>query len=151
MRVKTETLRRGEKTESGMLRVRDKLGVFDHDPKMKLYGLGKQRIACPFLDNKKECVIYKRRPIICRIYGVPFRVRDGKKEKVYVCGFSGFLKGINYPTVKLDEIYHELYQLSKEVLTKANSTYLERAALMLSLPKVLKTPLEAIIKGDFVD
>ena len=51
---------------------------------MKVYGLGKQRVRCPLLTEKEECVLYEKRPIICRIYGVPFSLKNGDKEKAYV-------------------------------------------------------------------
>jgi Fe-S-cluster containining protein len=150
-KVKRDVLRRAEKAEDQMLKVKDRLHVFDDDPRQKVYGLGKQRIRCPFLNEKEECVFYEKRPIICRIYGVPFTMKDGNKEKVYVCGFSGFLKSVNYPTVKLNDMYHQLCQFSKELLTKSNAAHPERAALMLPLSRVLKIPLESIIKGDFAE
>ncbi len=67
----------------------------------------------------EECVLYENRPIICRIYGVPFSLKQGIKEKAYACGVSGFHEKVAYPTVKLDKIYQGLCQLSKELFTEA--------------------------------
>jgi len=149
-RIKRDVLRRVEKAEAEMLRGWDRLRVFDDRPQMKIYGLGRQRVRCPFLMDGDECVFYEKRPIICRIYGVPFSLRDGKKEQVYVCPVSGFQEKVTYPTVKLDKIYNELCQLSEKLLKESLSTHPERAVFMLPLSMVLRLPLEAIIRGDFV-
>jgi Fe-S-cluster containining protein len=149
-RIKRDVLRRAEKADDEMLRVKDRLQVFDK-PQMQVYGLGKQRVRCPFLTDKKECVLYEKRPIICRIYGVPYSLKDGKKEKSYVCSVSGFQEKVAYPTVKLDKLYNELVKLSKEILIEGGTPIakLNKADLMLPLSRVLRIPFEAIIKGDF--
>jgi len=149
-RVRRDILRRAEKAENEMLQAKDSLKVFKDKPEMKVYGLGKQRVRCPFLTEKKECVLYEKRPIICRIYGVPFSFEtNNKKEKSYVCGISGFEDKVTYPTVKLGKIYHELCQLSRELMTEAGSTNLKKSTLMLPISRVLRMPFEAITKGDF--
>ena len=148
--MRRDILKKAEKAEAEMLKARDALNeVFDDDPKMKVYGFGKQRVRCPFLTERKECVLYEKRPIICRIYGVPYSLKNGDKEQAYVCGFSGFQDKVTYPTVKLDNIYHELCQLSRDLLTEAGTTNLEKATLMLQLSRVLRMPFEAISKGEF--
>lgn len=148
-KIKREILRKAEKAETDVLRAKDTLQVFDDKPDMKVYGLGKQRVRCPFLTEREECALYEKRPIICRIYGVPFSLKNEKKEKSYVCGVSGFQPNVSYPAVKLYKIYDELCRLSEELFKKAVSTDLEKATLMLPLPRILRMPFEAIIKGDF--
>ncbi len=142
--------KRYEKAEDEMLKAKDRLKVFEDNPKMKVFGLGKQRVRCPLLQDSEECVLYENRPIICRIYGVPFSLKDGKKEKAYACGLSGFQENVTYPTVKLDKIYQELCNLSKELFTEAG--YIQpgkKANLMLPLSRILRMSFEAIVKGDF--
>jgi len=149
-KIRRDVLRGAEKAEAEMLKAKDKLQVFDDKPQMKVYGLGKQRVRCPFLSEKEECVFYENRPIICRIYGIPFSLNDGKKEKAYACGLSGFQESVAYPTVKLDKIYQELCNLSKELFTEAGYIQPEKKAnLMLPLSRVLRMSFEAIVKGDF--
>ncbi|MEW6571506.1 MAG: YkgJ family cysteine cluster protein [Nitrospirota bacterium] len=152
-KIRRDILRMAEKSEVEIIKAKDKLKVFEDDPKMKVFGLGKQRVRCPFLMDKKECIFYDRRPIICRIYGVPFNLKDGKKENSYVCNISGFQKEVTYPTVKLDKLYNELVELSKELLAGGGTPIkkLNKANLMLPLSGVLRMSLEAIIKGDFGD
>ena len=149
-KVRRDVLRRSEKAEDEMLKAKDSLKVFEDNPKMKVFGLGKQRVRCPLLQDSEECVLYENRPIICRIYGVPYSLKQGDKEQAFVCSVSGFQEKVSYPTVKLDKIYHELCQLSKELLTEAG--YLNPAAkanLMLPLSRILRMPFEAIVKGKF--
>ena len=149
-RVKRDVLRRAEKAETEVIKAKDKLHqAFEDKPDMKVFGLGKQRVRCPFLTEKKECVLYDRRPIICRVYGVPYSLKKGKKEKSYVCCLSEFEEKASYPAVKLNKIYDALCQLSKELLTKAGTTQPEKANYMLPLSRILRMPFEKIIKGDF--
>ena len=149
-KIRRDVLRRAEKAEGEILKAKDTLKVFEDKPQMKVYGLGKQRVRCPFLSEKEECVLYENRPIICRIYGIPFSLKDGKKEKAYACGLSGFHEKVAYPTVKLDKIYQGLCNLSKELFTEAGYIQPEKKAnLMLPLSRVLRMSFEAIVKGDF--
>ena len=120
---------------------------------MKAFGLGKQRVRCPLLKEKKECILYEHRPIICRVYGVPFSLKsDGKKSRSYVCGLSAFEEKVSYPTVKLDNIYERLVLLSQDMLAKTakgKKAQKAKADLMLSLPKVLRMSAHDIIEGNF--
>ena len=149
-KIKRNVLRRAEKAEVEMLKAKDKMKVFENDSKMKVFGLGKQRVRCPLLQDSEECVLYEKRPIICRIYGVPYSLKKENKEISYVCGISDFQEKVTYPTVKLDNLYQELVRLSTELLTAAG--YLNPAAkanLMLPLARILRMPFEDIMKGIF--
>ena len=68
----------------------------------------KWRIRCPMLEDEKSCAIYDSRPVTCRIYGLPLSIEG----RGHVCGFSGFEKGKDYPTVKMENINGYLRQLS---------------------------------------
>jgi len=149
-KVRRDVMKRVEKAEGEMIKAKDKLQVFEDDPKMKVYGLGKQRVRCPLLSDKEECVLYEHRPVICRIYGVPYSLHKGEKEIAYVCGISGFEPHASYPTVKLDNIYQKLVILSIEMLKEAG--FLNPAAkanLMLPLARILRMSFEDIVKGNF--
>jgi Fe-S-cluster containining protein len=149
-KIKRDVLRRAEKAETEMLKARDKLQqVFDNKPEMQVYGLGKQRVRCPFLTEREECAFYEKRPIICRLYGVPFSLKNGDKEQSCACGVSGFQAKVVYPTVKLYKIYGELCKFSEELFKKAGSNHPEKATFMLPLSRVLRMPLEEVIRGDF--
>jgi Fe-S-cluster containining protein len=149
-KARRDVLRRAEKAEAEMLKAKDRLKVFEEDPKMKVFGLGKQRVRCPLLQESEECVLYKNRPIICRVYGVPYTLKKENKEVSYVCGISNFEEKASYPAVKLDNIYQELVRLSADLL--AGAGYLNPAAkanLMLPLARVVRMPFEEIMKGNF--
>lgn len=148
-KIRRDVLRRAEKAEADVLRAKDKLKAFDDKPQMKVYGLGKQRVRCPLLTEREECVLYEKRPIICRIYGVPFSLKTKDKERSYVCNISGFQEKVTYPTVKLYKIYNQLCKLSEELFKKVGSTHPEKAFLMLPLSRVVRMPFETLIKGDF--
>ncbi len=148
-KARRDCLRRAEKAEAELLKAKDRLKVFEDDPKMKVFGLGKQRVRCPLLQDSEECVLYENRPIICRVYGVPYTLRKGDKELSYVCGLSNFEEKASYPAVKLDNVYQQLVKLSMDLLTEAG--YLNPAAkanLMLPLSRILRMPFEEIIKGN---
>lgn len=149
-KLRRDILRRAERAEEDVLKAKDKLKIFEDKPDMKVYGLGRQRVRCPFLSDREECVFYEKRPIICRVYGVPYSLKDGKKERSYVCNISGFEEKATYPTVKLDAIYNELVAISKELFAEAG--FLNpgaKATLMLPLSRVLRMSFEDIIQGNF--
>ena len=148
-KVRRDALRRAEKAEVEMLKAKDRLKVFEDKPKMKVFGLGKQRVRCSLLQDSEECALYENRPIICRIYGVPYTLKKDDKELSYVCGISNFEEKVSYPAVKLDNIYHQLVKLSTDMMTEVG--YLNPAAkanLMLPLARILRMPFEEIIKGN---
>jgi Fe-S-cluster containining protein len=149
-KIRRDILKRAEKSEEEMLKAKDTLKVFEENPKMKVYGIGKQRVRCPFLSDKEECAFYENRPFICRIYGVPYSLHQGKKENAFVCGISGFEAHVNYPTVKLEKIYTELGKLSESLLIEGKSLHPERKArLMMTLSRILRMPFEDIVRGNF--
>jgi Fe-S-cluster containining protein len=151
-KIKRDVLRKAEKAEIEILKVRDKLQqTFNDKPEVQIYGLGKHKIRCPFLTERDECLLYEKRPIICRIYGVPYSLKDGKKETSYVCGISGFETNVSYPTVKLYKIYGELCKFSEELLSEGGTPIakLNKAKLMLPLSRVVRMPFNEIIEGSF--
>ncbi len=149
-KMRRDILRRAEKGENEMLKAKDVLKVFEEDPKMKVYGLGKQRVRCPFLSDRDECQFYEHRPVICRIYGIPYSLEKDKKTRSYVCGLSAFEEKATYPTVKLDKIYDQLCKLSLELLKEGKALHAEtKATLMIPLARVLRMPFKDIIEGKF--
>jgi len=111
---------------------------------MRTYSLGKARIRCPLLNDRNECILYPYRPITCRVYGIPTKVQGVPR----VCGQAGFKKEQTYPVFDLDGTHRELHQLSKELLERAGEKNSERASLLLSVSKVIKTPVEELITGN---
>jgi len=73
--------------------------------------LAQWRIRCPMLEDAQQCAIYEVRPLTCRIYGLPLSIEG----KGHVCGFSGFKKGRDYPTIKMENIHAYLLDLSSQL------------------------------------
>lgn len=136
-------LKRGRDADTALEKLEGTLRSFKNDPQMISYSLARARIRCPLLNDHNECVLYPYRPITCRVYGIPTRVRGVPR----VCGKAGFKKGQEYPAFDLDGVHRELHQLSRELLEKAGGKDLEMSTLLLSVSKVIKTPFEELITG----
>jgi len=108
------------------------------------YILARERVRCPLLSEKDECILYPYRPITCRVYGIPILIRGN----VRVCYKAGFKKGNKYTVYNMDRTYKELYSISKELLNAAGEKDLTRASLMISVAKAINTPIEKIARGD---
>ncbi len=118
------------------------LKEFEGDPQMSAYSMAKARIRCPLLADNNECILYPHRPITCRVYGIPTMIHGMPR----VCGKSGFKKEESYPTFNIDGAQHELYDLSKMLMETAGVKDPEgRALRVLSIAKVIKTPVDDLI------
>jgi Fe-S-cluster containining protein len=134
-------LKRGLEADEELEKLERTLEIFKDDPQMRGYSLAKARIRCPLLNEDDMCILYPYRPITCRVYGIPTMVQGAPR----VCGKSGFKKERSYPTFNLDGIHRELYQLSTEFFEKKEDKEAEKASLLLSVSKVIKTPVEELI------
>lgn len=79
------------------------------------------RIRCPLLGAQDSCLMYDKRPITCRIYGIPTAIGG----QGHVCGKTTFAKGGAYPTVNMDKIQNRLAALSQDIATTLNSRFTE--------------------------
>lgn len=134
-------LQRGYEADKELEKLERTLEIFKDDPQMRGYSLAKARVRCPLLNDDNECILYPYRPITCRVYGIPTMIQGAPR----VCGKSGFKKEQSYPTFNLDGIHRELYQLSTELFEKKETKGTEKASLLLSVSKVIKTPVEELI------
>jgi Fe-S-cluster containining protein len=134
-------LKRGRDADQALVKLEETLRSFRDDPQMISYSLARARIRCPLLNDQNECILYPYRPITCRVYGVPTRVRGVSR----VCGKARFKKGDKYPVFDLDDAHRELHQLSRELVERADGKDPERATLLLSVSKVIKTPFEELM------
>ena len=135
-------LARCETADKEMEKLQKILEAFEDDPQMRHYTLAKERVRCPLLDDQDECILYHRRPITCRLYGIPTRIQG----KARVCGKTGFKEGEKYPVFDLDGIYKKMYLLSRELLEKAGQEETEKASLLISVSKAIRTPVDDLIK-----
>ena len=137
-------LLRAEKADQELVKLQRALEEFKDDPQMSNYALARERIRCPLLDEKDECILYFRRPITCRVYGIPTKIQGRSR----VCEKSGFKSGERYPVFDLDNVYKELHLLSQELITQAKHDDLEKASLLVSVSMAISTPIEKIIGGN---
>ena len=128
-----------------MKRLEKMLKEFENDPHMQAYTMAKEKIRCPLLDEKEDCTLYKYRPITCRAYGIPTKIQG----KARVCGKGGFKGGESYPAFDLDGVFRDLYNLSRELLNTGERGTPEKASLMISVSKAIRTPLDDLIHEIF--
>ena len=134
-------LKRGHEAAMAIEKLEGTLKEFENDPQMMAYSMARTRIRCPLLNDDNECILYPYRPITCRVYGIPTMIQGVPR----VCGETGFKKDESYPTFNLGGVHKELYQLSIQLLENAGGKDPERASLLFSVSKVIKTPIEELI------
>lgn len=144
---KQAIIERAKEADQAIEDLQKKLKTFEGDPGMQAYTLARERVRCPMLDDNDECVLYQRRPITCRVYGIPTKIHG----KTRSCGKAGFINGETYPILDLDSLYRDLYILSKDILTEAKieSRDEDKASLLISMSKVIQTPVNDLIEKDF--
>ena len=132
---------RGNKADKELKKLEKRLQTNGRAPEMGTESLARERIRCPLLGDNEECVLYPHRPITCRVYGIPTAIQG----KAHVCGKAGFKSGKTYPIFDLDRAYQELYLLSGELLKEAGRSDPEKASLLISVSRVIKTPLGELV------
>jgi Fe-S-cluster containining protein len=142
---KKDVFLRCNETERGLKRLEKKLELYGEDPEMQASILAKERIRCPLLEDNHECLLYDHRPITCRVYGIPTKIRG----KTRACGKTKFEQGLSYPVFDLDGVYRNLYALSKELLNKAGGKDPEKAAFLISVPRAVSASLDELIWETF--
>jgi Fe-S-cluster containining protein len=134
-------LARGDLTEKDLERLSQRLETFKDDPRMQSYTMARERVRCPLLDDGDRCILYAHRPITCRVYGIPTSIQG----KAHVCNKSRFQGKQSYPTFNLDVAHRELYLLSGELLAANGQMDPEKASLLISVSKAIRTPLQDLI------
>jgi Fe-S-cluster containining protein len=104
-----------------------------------LVSLSAERVRCPLLDKDNQCVMYDKRPITCRLYGVPMEIGG----LTHTCGMTGFVKGESYPTVHMEKMNHQLFALAVNLLETIGSKYNSLSELVM--------PVSAAILTEFSD
>ena len=101
------------------------------------------RVRCPLLLRNNSCGLYEKRPITCRLYGIPAAIGG----KSHVCGKSGFAKGQGYPTVRLEKIQERLDGISLELQKALGSRYSELYTVYVPLSMALLTNYDETYLG----
>ena len=139
---KQAALKRGLAAEKEFKTLERTLSEFKDDPHMSAYSMARARIRCPLLSDDDACILYPYRPITCRVYGIPTMIQRVPR----ICGSTGFKKDQAYPIFNMDGVQKELFQLSKDLLENIkNDSAEERASLLISIPKIIKTPVEDLV------
>ena len=124
-RERRQVLRRAERADRKFYQIKRKLQkMYSKEGKPTedvLLQLARERVQCPFLNDEKLCDLYARRPITCRVYGIPTSIGGTP----HICGESGFKEGTAYPTVNLDNMNDRLIDLSKDLLKEIGSNSLK--------------------------
>lgn len=139
-KYRQEVLQRGDKADKDLQEIEKKLQAHD-DPQAIARAMARERVRCPLLNDEEKCMMYAHRPITCRVYGIPTIING----KPHACWKAGFEKGKTYPAFDLDGAYRQLYRLSGELLEIAGQGDMERASLLMTLPKSIKTPVMELI------
>ncbi|MBW2020672.1 MAG: YkgJ family cysteine cluster protein [Deltaproteobacteria bacterium] len=120
-RDRRRLLRRAERADRKFYQIKRKLQKMylgeGKTPEEVLLQLAEERVPCPLLNDENVCDMYARRPITCRVYGIPTSIGG----TAHICGKAGFKRGTAYPTVNLDNINDRLFELSKELLQEIGS------------------------------
>ncbi len=105
--------------------------------------IGAERVRCPMLSLKDTCDMYAYRPITCRLYGIPTSINGMS----HTCGMSGFEEGVPYPTVNMDAIYKQLYEISAEFVASIDTKYPKMADMLVPLSMAMLTEYNAEYLG----
>jgi len=113
------------------------------DEQSILLDMAQTHIRCPLLSDEKLCGLYEYRPITCKLYGVPTAIGGAG----YSCGKSNFSEGLQYPTVNLDPIQKQLYEISSDLVVAMKSKHIKMAELLVPVSMALLTEYDEIYLG----
>lgn len=102
--ARREVLRRGEK--AAQLFDQAMAQAFAQTGEERLRVLSAARVPCPLLDQGR-CLLYARRPLTCRLYGIPQNIEGVSR----ICHRARFEPGQTYPTVDMLRVQMELERL----------------------------------------
>ncbi|MBU2481360.1 MAG: YkgJ family cysteine cluster protein, partial [Proteobacteria bacterium] len=97
-----------------------------------------ERIRCPLLGEDNLCVMYDKRPITCRIYGIPTSTAGVS----HICGRTNFKQGEPYPTLNMDKIYTQLQLLSAELVRDIKSEKIKMHEILIPVSMALVTDFD---------
>ena len=110
--------------------------------------VGKKRLRCPLLTDNNDCILYKYRPITCRVYGVPMSING----EVHTCAQSGFVTGNQYPAIYMDKIHQSLLKLSHELVGSITTKHIKLGEVLVPVSMALLTEYDddylGIVKRD---
>ena len=105
--------------------------------------MARERLRCPLLNDQEMCDLYAYRPITCRLYGIPTSIGG----RSYTCGLSGFKEGKKYPSVNIDTIQKQLYEISSELAQTIKSKYPKIADILVPVSMAMLTTYDETYLG----
>ncbi len=132
-------LARCEKADKELERIKTLAAARGLDGALDLSSI---RIRCPLLSEDMRCLLYRVRPLTCRLYGIP----TGANGRIMVCPRSGFERTGHYPAFDLGAAQRLLYGMSLS-LPGLGPEAPEKAKLLITVSKALSTPLEDLLAG----
>lgn len=142
---KEEILKRAGEADKQLADLNEKMEALAENPEAQVLLMSKERIRCPLLNDDEQCMLYENRPHTCRVYGIP-TISGGQ---VHACEKSDFKEDVNYPVYNMTGAHKKMYKMSTELMEQAGYKDSEKASLLISVAKVVQTPLEDLINKDF--
>lgn len=121
-RERSQILERASEVDRGLTRLKREMFRAEResgDTAAIMARAAGERVRCPLLGEDRHCLLYEERPITCRLYGIPLDIGG----KGHVCGFSGFIKGRDYPSVQVAKIQGRLENLTREIAEITGSRF----------------------------
>lgn len=144
--VRTETLSRCTEAEQAAARLEGELRAARHEPERAARIMAVERVRCPLLTGSGDCLIYDSRPLTCRVYGIPALVGGSLR----VCGRSAFSRNGRYGAFNLDAANRGLLELSTAMIEDIEDADPEKASLLVSVSKALRSPVHRIIEENYL-
>jgi Fe-S-cluster containining protein len=99
--------------------------------------MSQERVRCPLLGENNLCMMYDKRPITCRVYGIPTSTAGVS----HICGRTNFDQGKPYPTLNMDKIYTQLQLLSAELIKDIKSSNIKMHEMLIPVSMAIVTDL----------
>jgi len=93
----------------------------------------RMRIRCPLLNDENQCDMYDKRPVTCRLYGIPTAMGGESRT----CGLTNFQEGASYPTVNMEVLQDRLLLLSQAMVDSMNTKHTSLAEVLVPVSMAL--------------
>lgn len=105
--------------------------------------MSQERVRCPLLGEDNLCMMYDKRPITCRVYGIP----TSTEGVSHICGRTNFVQGQPYPTLNMDKIYTQLQLLSAELIKDIKSENIKMHEMLIPVSMAIVTDFNETYLG----
>ncbi len=102
-----------------------------------------ERIRCPLLGPDDLCLLYKFRPLTCRVYGIPTSTAGVS----HICGRTNFTQGGKYPTVNMDSLYSRLQLISADMTSALKASNIKICEMLIPVSMALITDFDEAFFG----